>query len=208
MTPAIPAPVDDAVPPPAFTRAGGNMAFYFCESCGRRLNAIDLEEGRARNKQVKGVYCADCAKGVNTITFDAITLDEAKAIRRELDAKKTPATAGTLAAQYSARARQKPAGPEPKKKPLVRRLGMAAGAITVLLAAFIVAFPSGPRESGPVRPSKPQQTAGVSPVSPGPSSSAATAPSSQANPAAQQLAKIRAMITVDLREEIRHTAPE
>jgi predicted GH43/DUF377 family glycosyl hydrolase len=93
------------------------MAFYFCESCGRRINASDLAEGRARNKQVKGIYCSDCAKGVNTITFDAITLDEAKAIRRELDENKTPATAGTLAAQYGARARHKPAGPEPKRKP-------------------------------------------------------------------------------------------
>jgi len=194
----VPAPVEDPAPPPAFTQASGNMAFYFCESCGRRINASDLAEGRARNKQVKGVYCTDCAKGVNTITFDAISLDEAEGIRRELAANKTPATAGTLAAQYSPRARHKPAGPEPTKKPLALWCGAAAGVIA-LLAALIAAFSSGRRDSDPAHPSKPQQVASDSSASPVPSSSIATPPSSPVSPATQQLAKIRAMITANLR---------
>jgi formylglycine-generating enzyme required for sulfatase activity len=174
------------------------MAFYFCESCGRRITAIDLEEGRARNKQVKGVYCTDCATGVNTITFDAITLDEAMTMRAELAANKTPATAGALAAQYSARARHKPPAPELKRKPPVRLFYVAAALLGVLLAGLVVAFWSGRRGSDPAPPSEPRQVASVPTAPAAPPSSIVTAASSPANPAARQLAKIRAMITPDL----------
>lgn len=101
-----PAPQPDQ-PPPAFSKAGGNMAFYFCESCGRRLNAADLESGRAQNKQVKGVYCTNCAQGVNTISFEAITNEKAVAIRKEFNVQAPPETAGALAARLGNRPKKK-----------------------------------------------------------------------------------------------------
>src|ERR1051325_2099040 len=43
------------------------MNFYFCETCGKRLTEADLEEGRGKNKKLKGVYCSGCAAGVMTM---------------------------------------------------------------------------------------------------------------------------------------------
>jgi hypothetical protein len=50
------------------------MKFYFCETCGKRITDRELEEGLARDKQVKGMYCRGCAESVMTIEFDAISL--------------------------------------------------------------------------------------------------------------------------------------
>src|SRR5689334_13029343 len=50
------------------------MNFYFCETCGKRLTDIDLADGRARDKQVKGIYCKACAESVVTMEFEAIKL--------------------------------------------------------------------------------------------------------------------------------------
>src|SRR5262249_34722995 len=46
------------------------MNFYFCEPCGKRLTDIDLVDGRARDKQVKGIYCKACAESVMTMEFE------------------------------------------------------------------------------------------------------------------------------------------
>lgn len=48
------------------------MKFFFCESCGKRVSEADLAEGRGRDKQAKGVYCRECAKGVLTLEFDEV----------------------------------------------------------------------------------------------------------------------------------------
>jgi uncharacterized CHY-type Zn-finger protein len=40
------------------------MKFYFCEACGKRLTEHDIEQGAARDKQLKGVFCTECAVGV------------------------------------------------------------------------------------------------------------------------------------------------
>lgn len=48
------------------------MKFFFCESCGKRISEADLAEGRGRDKQAKGVYCRECAKGVLTLDFDDV----------------------------------------------------------------------------------------------------------------------------------------
>lgn len=49
------------------------MKFYFCETCGKRITDQQVEEGSARDKKLKGVYCQECAVGVMTIEFNAIT---------------------------------------------------------------------------------------------------------------------------------------
>jgi hypothetical protein len=50
------------------------MKLFFCETCGKRVTDSDLQSGAAADKQVKGIYCKECAQGVMTIQFAAITL--------------------------------------------------------------------------------------------------------------------------------------
>ena len=52
------------------------MNFWFCETCGKRLTDKDLEEGAARNKKLKGVFCAECAVGVTTMEMEAIGVEQ------------------------------------------------------------------------------------------------------------------------------------
>lgn len=84
---------------PTGEKAPANMSFYFCETCGKRVTEGDVAAGRARNKQVRGVYCVSCAEGVMTMTFDAITQEEmskAEALRRQ--GKQTPSQSSRLIA--------------------------------------------------------------------------------------------------------------
>lgn len=67
------------------------MKFYFCETCGKRITEKDVEAGQARNKKLKGVYCAQCSVGVMTMEMLPVTEDEARKI---LGKSPTPA-AGT-----------------------------------------------------------------------------------------------------------------
>jgi len=123
-------------PPEAFEKHTGNMAFYFCETCGRRISEADIEKGRAKSKKLKGMYCAGCAEGVNTMEFTAISLEEAKAIQRELAASNTPATAGALAARYSASAHKNSENKQPKKNP-GKRNRIIANAMAVFAVAML-----------------------------------------------------------------------
>lgn len=54
--------------------------FYFCEKCGKRLSDADLKSGAARDKQMRGKYCNDCAEGVMTVDYDAMSVEQAKAL--------------------------------------------------------------------------------------------------------------------------------
>ena len=51
------------------------MKFFFCETCGKRITEEDLQQGIAHDKQLKGVYCLQCAVGVKTGVISAITHD-------------------------------------------------------------------------------------------------------------------------------------
>lgn len=66
------------------------MEFFFCESCGKRVTSADLEAGRAKDKQVKGVFCANCAKGVMTVEFAPISTEEATRILKDENPRATP----------------------------------------------------------------------------------------------------------------------
>ncbi len=48
------------------------MNFYFCDGCNKRITDADLAAGKGKNKQLKGIYCLDCASGVNTIEFEPL----------------------------------------------------------------------------------------------------------------------------------------
>jgi len=52
------------------------MKFWFCETCGKRLTEKDLEEGAARNKKLKGVFCQQCSVGVMTMEMEAINIEQ------------------------------------------------------------------------------------------------------------------------------------
>lgn len=95
----LPTPSTPRNTPPAGEKVPVNMSFYFCETCGKRVTEADVAAGRARNKQVRGVYCVFCAEGVTTMTFDAITQEEmskAEALRRQ--GKQTPSQSSRLIA--------------------------------------------------------------------------------------------------------------
>ena len=49
------------------------MKFWFCEKCGKRLTEADFDEGRAADKQAKGVFCQSCSVGVVTTHIEAIS---------------------------------------------------------------------------------------------------------------------------------------
>ena len=52
------------------------MNFFFCETCGKRVTEEDLQQGTAHDKQLKGIYCQQCAVGVKTAEIAAITQDQ------------------------------------------------------------------------------------------------------------------------------------
>jgi len=64
-----------------------DLKLYFCESCGKRLTSIDLEEGQAKDKKLKGVYCKSCSVGV--MTMDMVAVRE-KDVRTPSSPRKTP----------------------------------------------------------------------------------------------------------------------
>ena len=49
------------------------MNFYYCETCGKRVTDNEIEQGAARNKKLKGIYCVSCAAGVNTMEMMPVT---------------------------------------------------------------------------------------------------------------------------------------
>src|SRR5882724_5605466 len=57
------------------------MQFWFCETCGKRLTDKDLEEGAARNKKLKGIFCAQCSVGVLTMEMDAVSVEQVSNVR-------------------------------------------------------------------------------------------------------------------------------
>lgn len=64
----------------AFENRERSVKFWFCETCGKRVSEQDIDASRARNKKLKGVYCADCAAGVMTMEMLPISEEEARNI--------------------------------------------------------------------------------------------------------------------------------
>lgn len=74
------------------------MEFFFCEKCGKRLTDQDIQAGKARHKQVKGVFCSTCAEGVMTVEFEAISPEMIEQFRKEQREKQRRATTPAAAA--------------------------------------------------------------------------------------------------------------
>src|SRR5689334_21559894 len=94
---------------------GKKMQFWFCETCGKRLTDKDLEEGAARNKKLKGVFCKECSVGVMTMEMDAINIEELAQARARSSSSAaftppsgTKGSASNLAAVRSASGIEKP----------------------------------------------------------------------------------------------------
>lgn len=168
------------------------MEFFFCEKCGKRLTDRDIQAGKARHKQVKGVFCADCAKGVMTVEFEAISPEMIEQFRKEQREKqRRGATSGAPPSTAQVPARRPAPGSRPSipvpaarrsdrprfagegadsdagpsRKPLI---AAALAAVAVVLALTVLFMRGGPapaikdRVAAPDVPLAPQETADAS----------------------------------------------
>lgn len=128
------------------------MEFFFCETCGKRVTSVDLEEGRAQDKQVKGVFCANCAKGVMTVEFAPISTEEATRILKDENPRATPGSGREIIRKQrstsehglpvvkksNVRPPQHPPGPvAPSKGPAAGMIAAVAIAALLMLAGLI-----------------------------------------------------------------------
>lgn len=188
----------------------GCTIFYFCEKCGKRVTGADLAAGRAHNKQLRGFFCGNCSDGTMTLAFDAATVEGVlkEAQKRRLQDQR-PSTASLPTRSRSSAKPEEPAAetPEPRsgRRPLVL---VSAGVIAASLTALIVMLSIGKGKPDPVKLSKASppvtDVSTTKPVLPPVSPSSPPTPPvdpvrPSSGPAAQQLAKIREMITPDLR---------
>ncbi len=64
--------------------------FYFCETCNKRITDQQILDGLGRDKKLKGVYCKDCAVGVMTMEFDAISDEDLRKASRKSGGNAVP----------------------------------------------------------------------------------------------------------------------
>lgn len=122
------------------------MKFYFCETCGKRLTERDIEDGAARNKKLKGVYCSNCAIGVSTLDSIPLTDNDARELVRQEGASKA-ASSGN---RPSAPRRPNAISSHHLVAPHVSRAGKAWPYITlgmVLTVVAVVLLAWGPRDA-------------------------------------------------------------
>ncbi len=70
------------------------MKFYFCEKCGKRLTEADIDQGAAKNKKLKGVYCTACSAGVMTMETLPLTDEMAQQILGDKPERQRDAATG------------------------------------------------------------------------------------------------------------------
>ncbi|GMV79637.1 MAG: hypothetical protein AMXMBFR7_08210 [Planctomycetota bacterium] len=113
------------------------MEFYFCEKCGKRVTAVDVAQGQAKNKKLRGVFCTECAEGVLTLETMALTDDAARAILDKNPTPSKPSAAVGVASSKAirpAKARAAPAKPERSKAGVFAAAGAGLLAVVLLLA--------------------------------------------------------------------------
>jgi len=158
-TPEIPVPT--ATTAPAAPVATGDIKFYFCETCGKRITDRQILDGLGRDKKLKGIYCSTCAVGVSTMEFDALVEpDPRKPIQKSsspkivpIDSKPVKHSSRThLTPAKSASASTRPAwhsnsSTQSGHKSLA---GPAAVVVAVILAgALFLVFRSNPEKPAP-----------------------------------------------------------
>lgn len=140
------------------------MKFFFCEKCGKRVTDADVESGQARDKQAKGVFCRDCSAGVMTMTFEAMSEQQAHDhLKKELPSSaKLPPAAPAKPPSRDSQARMAPSfrKPAPIASPqqnhsVIQFAAGGAGALALLLIAWF-ALSSTPQESAKTSHSDPK----------------------------------------------------
>ncbi|MGD0091616.1 MAG: LamG domain-containing protein [Planctomycetota bacterium] len=109
------------------------MEFYFCERCGKRLTAADIEQGLAKNKKLTGVYCNSCAVGALTVEMVPVDIKQAREVLRAAaggaQTDKQPLEPQSLPARH---------GPGTRARVHAEPVSAPASARTKLLAAALV----------------------------------------------------------------------
>ncbi|GMV80722.1 MAG: hypothetical protein AMXMBFR7_19060 [Planctomycetota bacterium] len=116
------------------------MKFYFCEKCDKRLTEVDVARGAAKDKRLRGVFCADCSAGILTMENLPLTEDQARAVlERKSDkqlpaAGRSPASSRTISRAPRREARPKVAGGGHQM--VLIGAGAGAAALIVLVVLF------------------------------------------------------------------------
>jgi hypothetical protein len=155
------------------------MKFYFCETCGKRVTEKDIEAGRARNKQLKGIFCEGCAEGVMTLEMQAISTDD---LRKIIDKQSgvpsapqssspplrmTPAAGNTVrTGTASAKPSTHSAAHAPAPESGMKLMGLAVLAGIALAVMLVVILRSGPAQRPAPRKEEPVVVAPVEPPRP------------------------------------------
>ncbi len=122
------------------------MKFYFCESCGKRITEHDIDEGAAKDKKLKGVYCKGCAAGVMTLETMPLTEDKAREILKVPDSgKKRTSSRATLPAKPSSTKKSSKSSRSLQSTPAVPKtnavlLFSIAGGLALLIAVLLFSF--------------------------------------------------------------------
>jgi len=136
------------------------MLFYFCEKCGKRVTAADLARGEGRDKQLKGVHCAACSDGTQTVAFDAISQAE---IWKDEQARRQGPRRSTSTRLPVAKEHRPPRGRSDAHRSAARIVVVVA--IVAVFSAVLGLFFIGRSDPVPSRPSASKSTAGLIPFS-------------------------------------------
>ena len=137
--------------------ASGDIKFYFCETCGKRITDRQILEGQGRDKKLKGVFCSDCAVGVNTMEFDAIREADLRKPTRKSGGNGRVPTSGFTSADLGSKANITPAKPikpaaghgpaQSALSPGIKPFSAMFAAALTLLGAFVLFSNSHPAKN-------------------------------------------------------------
>lgn len=120
------------------------MRLFFCEKCGKRLDDRDLDSGAARDKKLKGVYCAECSVGVNTMVMQPISdadLRRPEPAKPPSDANLRRATPHAPQASHAPVARRRPAPHgAPGRPEREEKKGPPAGMTMIFVGVGVLGF--------------------------------------------------------------------
>ncbi|MBE7467372.1 MAG: hypothetical protein HS116_28195 [Planctomycetes bacterium] len=133
------------------------MKFYFCEKCDKRLTEVDVARGAAKDKRLRGVFCADCSAGILTMENLPLTEDQARAVLecksdKQLPvAGRSPGSSRTISRAPRRDVRPKSAG---GGSPMVL-IGAGAGAAALIV--LVVLFSGGSKAPAQSAANKPEK---------------------------------------------------
>ncbi|MCZ7646948.1 MAG: LamG domain-containing protein [Planctomycetota bacterium] len=140
------------------------MKFYYCEKCGARLTEHDLEAGAARDKKLRGVFCADCAAGIVTLETLPLNESQARKLVQQADAAQAQPPTPRMPHRPAPAPRAQPA-PHPAPRATKWALGLASALAAAVFSATVLFMASASR--GPAAPMRqPDRAADAPPGGP------------------------------------------